>query len=46
MLKDIVIVGAGGHAKEIGFLIDEINASKAIWNLLGYIEKDRQTIDR
>ena len=44
MLKNIVIIGAGGHAKEVSFLIDEINRFKPTWNLLGYIEKDNKSI--
>jgi len=40
MAEDIVIIGAGGHAKEIAYLIEEINRDKKIWNLLGYIERD------
>mgnify|MGYP000751854218 CR=1 FL=1 len=37
-MKDIVIVGSGGFAKEVAFLIDEINKVNKIWNLLGYID--------
>ena len=32
-MKDIVIVGSGGLAKELAFLIDEINKVNKIWNL-------------
>lgn len=49
-MKDIVIIGAGGFAKEVAFLIEEINkaASFPMWNLLGYavaelIDKDKDT---
>lgn len=45
-LEDIVIIGAGGLAKEIAFLIDDINKQKKIWNLLGYIDNDEQTIGK
>lgn len=37
-MKDIVIVGSGGLAKELAFLIDEINKVNKIWNLLGFID--------
>jgi sugar O-acyltransferase (sialic acid O-acetyltransferase NeuD family) len=39
-VKDIVILGAGGFAKEVAFLIDEINRASAspTWNILGYID--------
>ena len=46
MLENIVIVGAGGHAKEISFLIEEINSFKPTWNLLGFIEKDHTSIGK
>jgi sugar O-acyltransferase (sialic acid O-acetyltransferase NeuD family) len=36
-MKDIVIVGHGGLAKEVAFLIEEINRHRPTWNLRGYI---------
>jgi sugar O-acyltransferase (sialic acid O-acetyltransferase NeuD family) len=36
-MKDIVIVGHGGLAKEVAFLIEEINRARPTWNLRGYI---------
>jgi len=45
-LKDIVIIGAGGHAKEIAFLIDAINLEQSAWNLLGFIGKEPSEIGR
>ncbi|MCK4446575.1 MAG: transferase, partial [Candidatus Marinimicrobia bacterium] len=41
MTKDIIIIGAGGHAKEIAYLIEDINMEKKTWNLLGYIDRDK-----
>jgi len=38
-MKDIVIIGSGGFAKEVAFLIDEINRNKKEWNLLGFIDE-------
>lgn len=38
-MKDIVILGSGGFAKEVAFLIDEINENTPIWNLLGFIDE-------
>jgi len=46
MIKDIVIVGAGGHAKEIAYLIEDINMEKKAWNLLGYIDRDKSNIGK
>jgi sugar O-acyltransferase (sialic acid O-acetyltransferase NeuD family) len=37
-LKNIYIYGAGGFGKEVHQLIDNINAAKREWNLLGYID--------
>ncbi len=37
-MKDIVIIGSGGFAKEVSFLIDDINKVQKQWNLLGYID--------
>jgi len=35
--KDILIIGAGGHAREIAFLIEEINLVNSQWNILGFV---------
>ena len=37
-MKDIVIIGTGGLACEIKYLIDAINRKEPEWNMLGYIE--------
>lgn len=39
-MKDIVVVGSGGFAKEVAFLIDEINNVKKKWNFLGFIDEN------
>ena len=39
-MKDIVIIGAGGFAREVAWLIENINKSKGQWNLLGFIDDD------
>ena len=39
-MKDIVIIGAGGFAREVAWLIENINKSKKQWNLLGFIDDD------
>ncbi len=41
MGKDLVILGAGGFAREASLLVEEINSAKgAAWNLLGFIDED------
>lgn len=39
-MKDIVIVGSSGFAKEVAFLIKEINRNEPTWNFLGYINSN------
>ena len=36
-MKDLVIVGHGGLAREVAFLVEEINRNRRAWNLRGYI---------
>lgn len=39
-MKNIVIVGNGGCAREIKWLIDRINVNGGAWNFCGYIDKE------
>jgi len=40
MVKDIYILGSGGFAKEVAFLIEYINNVRTKkWNIIGYIDK-------
>jgi sugar O-acyltransferase (sialic acid O-acetyltransferase NeuD family) len=43
-MKDIVIAGAGGMAKEVAWLINEINQDLMMWNLLGFVERDSNSV--
>lgn len=43
-MNDIVIIGSGGLAKEVTFLIDEINKVRKIWNVMGFIVADERDI--
>lgn len=36
-MKDLVIIGAGGFAREVAWLIEENNKASNEWNILGYI---------
>ncbi len=40
MNKDLVIVGAGGMAKEVRWVIEDLNQSSEKWNVLGWISKE------
>ena len=43
-MKDIVIIGYGGFAKEVAFLIEEINKIKKTYNILGYVSANENEI--
>ncbi len=38
-MRDIVIIGKGGFAKEAKWIIDRINYNNQKWNFLGYVDK-------
>lgn len=37
-MEDIIIYGAGGMAREVAALIEDINHDSPVWNILGYID--------
>ena len=41
-MKNIVIIGAGGFAREVAWLIEEINKKNEQWNILGFIDDDTE----
>jgi|SRR5689334_3553406 len=43
-MQDIVIFGSGGLAREVAFLIDQINSASPQWNILGFVETDRERV--
>ena len=43
-MTDLVIVGHGGLAKEVAFLVEEINRPSPTWNLLGYVTAQRECV--
>jgi sugar O-acyltransferase (sialic acid O-acetyltransferase NeuD family) len=45
-MKDIVILGDGGFAKEVAYLIECINGEKQEWNILGFVSKDKTDIGK
>jgi sugar O-acyltransferase (sialic acid O-acetyltransferase NeuD family) len=38
-MKNIIIIGAGGFAREVAWLIEDINKENSEWNFIGYIEE-------
>jgi len=43
-MQDIVIFGSGGLAREVAFLIEQINSVSPQWNILGFVETDRDRV--
>ena len=39
-MKKIAIMGSGGFAREVAFLIEEINKQNQEWELLGFIDRN------
>lgn len=39
-MKDLVIVGVGGFAKEVAWLVERINTKQSVWNFIGFIDND------
>jgi sugar O-acyltransferase (sialic acid O-acetyltransferase NeuD family) len=39
-MRDIVVFGAGGHGRETHQLLLDINADRATWNVLGFLDGD------
>ena len=37
-MKDIVIIGAGGFAREVAWLIEDINSVELKWNIAGFVD--------
>ena len=44
-MRDLVIIGKGGFARETKWIIDRINDHTNEWNFLGYIDKSTDEID-
>ena len=45
-IQPVVVYGAGGHGREIVQLIEDINAHRARWDVLGFIDDDPSTHGR
>lgn len=45
-MKDLIILGAGGFAREVAWLVEEINRETATWNLLGFIDQNESNWGR
>ena len=38
--RDIAIIGTGGMAREVRWVIDDLNSTEAKWNVLGWVSKE------
>lgn len=45
-MKKLVIIGAGGFAREVAYLIEEINRNKLEWDLLGFIDDNKDNLNK
>jgi sugar O-acyltransferase (sialic acid O-acetyltransferase NeuD family) len=45
-MKQILIIGAGGHGREIAQLVKDINRESNSWELLGYLDENESLINR
>lgn len=43
-MQDIVILGAGGLAREVAFLIEDINRDAPQWRILGFVETEQERV--
>jgi len=43
-MRDIVIFGAGGQARDVAFLIEEINRQEPQWHILGFVEMEGERV--
>lgn len=41
-MKDLIIVGASGFGREVAWLVERINKNKPTWNLIGFVDDDKQ----
>ncbi|MFI8577872.1 acetyltransferase [Rossellomorea aquimaris] len=41
-MKDIVIIGAGGFGREVAWLIEDINKENTEWNILGFVDDNKE----
>lgn len=45
-MRDLVIVGAGGHGRELFGTVSAINAISPTWNVLGFVDDDPGDVER
>ena len=45
-MKDLVIIGTGGVGRETALIVEEINKVKQEWNILGFIDDNKDLIGK
>ena len=43
-MQDIAILGAGGLAREVAFLIEDINKASPQWRILGFVQAGKDNV--
>lgn len=43
-MKDLVVFGAGGHAREVHQLVEDVNSERSSWNVLGFLDDDPERV--
>jgi sugar O-acyltransferase (sialic acid O-acetyltransferase NeuD family) len=41
-MKKIVIIGAGGFGREVAWLIERINRTSQVWDLIGFVDDNKE----
>lgn len=45
-LKKLIIVGAGGYAQELLWIVDDLNAQSPVWDFLGFVDPKAASTER
>lgn len=45
-MRDLIIVGAGGHGREVLDIVEAVNAERPTWRFLGFLDDGHPPVDR
>jgi len=43
-MKELIIIGAGGFAREVAWLVERINQKNLTWKMIGFVDDDKKLI--
>lgn len=46
MIKDLIIIGAGGFGREVAWLVERINRISETWNILGFLDDNEYILGK